>query len=596
MIKRITVLVFLILFQAGVLRFYYLNWGLPYAFHPDENNMATAITRFWLPLPWQLPGCVWPALVKQKLTCNLNPDFFAYGQFPLYLAYFSGYLKHFFTQNPVNLLTLSEAIFWLRFWSATASLLTVWLIFLISRQIFNQKLALLTAFLAVFLPGFIQAAHFGTTESFLTLFYLLLSYLVLLYILKKIQVWPFVGFSAFTLGLALGTKVSSLLFFSLPVLVLIASKISLKQKIFSLFFLLFLSFLVFVAVSPVNFLAFNSFWRIFKYESEVALGSIQVFYTRQFWQTTPVWFQLTKIFPYVLGWSVFLLIFLSLLLLIFQFVSWFRQKNSLSKQTRVLIILLIAFINYFLPTAFLFVKWTRFMIPALSFLIIFAGYAFSQIMSLGKSLKDKNQPFFKNFLAMLLKKMVILTTLFSFWPGLFLLEVYQKDSRIQASNWIYQNIPENAFLLSETGNGFDLPLPLDQNNLNTTAKNYQLVSFDFYELDKKPELFEALLNHLEKADYIIIPSRRIFLNHLRLASDYPLTAQYYNLLFSGQLGFKQVAQITSPTRLQINNWNLALLDEQAEETWSVFDHPIVRIYQKQIQYNKKDYLFFFGLK
>jgi hypothetical protein len=46
-------------------RFYGLNWGSGLYFHPDENNMATALS--------------------QLSPSNFNP-LFAYGQFPLYLG------------------------------------------------------------------------------------------------------------------------------------------------------------------------------------------------------------------------------------------------------------------------------------------------------------------------------------------------------------------------------------------------------------------------------------------------------------------------------------------------------------------------------
>lgn len=46
-----------------------ISWGLPYPMHPDERNMAVAVESL-------------------KLSEHLNPHFFAYGQLPLYLAYF----------------------------------------------------------------------------------------------------------------------------------------------------------------------------------------------------------------------------------------------------------------------------------------------------------------------------------------------------------------------------------------------------------------------------------------------------------------------------------------------------------------------------
>jgi len=84
------------------------------------------------------------------------------------------------------------------------------------------------------------------------------------------------------------------------------------------------------------------------------------------------------------------------------------------------------------------------------------------------------------------------------------------------------------------------------------------------------------------SDYIFVPSRRIFANYLRLAGEYPLTAKYYSLLFSGKLGFTEIKTFTA-----LNSKLFA--DEKAEETFTVFDHPTIRIYKKVVGLGQKDY-------
>ena len=54
-----------------------------------------------------------------------------------------------------------------------------------------------------------------------------------------------------------------------------------------------------------------------------------------------------------------------------------------------------------------------------------------------------------------------------------------------------------------------------------------------------------------------------------LKQKYPILNKYYDDLFSGKLGFTKVAEFSA-----------GLNDEQAEETWTVFDHPVIRIYKK----------------
>ena len=45
--------------------------------------------------------------------------------------------------------------------------------------------------------------------------------------------------------------------------------------------------------------------------------------------------------------------------------------------------------------------------------------------------------------------------------------------------------------------------------------------------------------------------------------------EYYEKLFSGELGFSKVAEFSSGQN-----------DEAAEETFTVFDHPVIRIFKK----------------
>ena len=207
-------------------------------------------------------------------------------------------------------------------------------------------------------------------------------------------------------------------------------------------------------------------------------------------------------------------------------------------------------------------------------------------------------------------------------PGIAYLSIYQSsDIRFTASDWIYNNIPDNSYILFETANVVDIPIQsqksLKQNEFasgqaKVKSKNYQLISFNFYDLDENSELQPQLQEHLAKADYIFIPSRRIYANHYCPENDksqmtnkqinykiqkfydknwceylrkkYPLLNEYYDKLFSGELGFEKVAEFASYPNLkfQISSFklNLEFPDETAEETWTVFDHPVIKIYKK----------------
>ncbi|HUV72629.1 MAG TPA: glycosyltransferase family 39 protein [Clostridia bacterium] len=532
-----------IMLLAAFLRLGGLSWGLPYHFHPDEWNMAAAIIR----ISWEN---------------RFNPGFFAYGQLPLYLTCLSAWLYNQIPWIKLSFVNLAEAIFFLRFWSALVGSGSVYLVFLIAQKLVkNKRFSLLAALLAAFTPGLIQISHFGTTESLLAFAFLGVVYFSLM-ILEKASFKNFFGASVF-LGIALGTKISALIFFFPLALVSFFKFFKSKQARALLgglsAFGLALGFGL--LTSPYLIFDFIESKRIVFYETQVAIGQILVFYTRQFFKTTPILFQLQKIFPYALGWPIFILGLLGFLVIAFGLIKRLIKNKSLTSGHFPLLVVLSSFLVYFLSQSFLFCKWTRFMAPVFAFFPLFAVLFLSRF---------KKTPVFLGLLVTL-----------ALIPGLIFSSIYfRPDIRLTASEWIYQNIPSGAKVLSESGNVIDIPIADPNQPLNS---NYSLsmASFDFYHLDDNPKLFSQLLKQLGEAEYLFIPSRRIFANHLRLPLEYPKTAQYYQLLFSGKLGFKLIKEI-SPLPAFFS-------DEKAEETWSVFDHPVIRIYQKSLQLTKEEY-------
>jgi len=592
LLKKINWKIISILVLAAFVRFGGLTWCFPYTPHPDEWNMAAAASR----LSWEE---------------KLNPHFFAYGQFPLYLTYFSATVYNLIPWIKIKAINTQEAIFFLRFWSALAGTATVYLVYLVSQKIFSSKklltlnFELLTATLAAFTPGLIQNSHFGTTESLLTFFFLLIIYLCFLILDKeKIKHYIFLGI---ILGLALGTKISSLIF-GFPVFLVLIMKLSEvfknknKLKNLGTLFLKNLVLLVFLVLfvlltSPYLVLAFKDSRGTLLYETSVATGQSPVFYTRQFINTQPILFQLEKILPYVLGWPIFILGILGFILMFF--LSFRRKSESMlifpsSEGKKVslitnhqLLITVFSFLTYFLFQAFLFTKWTRFMAPIFPFFPIFA-VLFYQKISL---IIPKKLFFIFYFLSFIL-----------ILPGIFFSQIYfRPDIRFRASDWIYQNIPSGTKVLFDTGNVVDIPISSPSYPSRPSFPSYSLISFDFYHLDENPELFPQLLEHLENSDYIFVPSRRIFANHLRFPDKYPKIAKYYQLLFSGRLGFKEIKIFYPFPSIQYSVFpafgrdpalggdSIQLSDEAAEETWSVFDHPVIRIYQKKVNYTQSDY-------
>jgi len=133
-----------------------------------------------------------------------------------------------------------------------------------------------------------------------------------------------------------------------------------------------------------------------------------------------------------------------------------------------------------------------------------------------------------------------------------------------------ENLPPGAIILSEAGNVVDLPL--------FNRRNFRIINFDFYSLDDDPVLQQKLESLIIEADYVLLPSRRVFANHQRLRDKFPKTAEFYQRLFSGQMGFVLIKEFRALPR-----WAEIFLgtDLNSEETWTVFDHPTIRLFGRR---------------
>src|SRR3989338_1468912 len=180
----------LIIISIGaVLRFYKLDWGEGYFFHPDEYHLTISVNQLSYP-------------------SQMHPHLFSYGSFPVYLIYF--------TKLIFNLETSPFLIG--RFYSALFSTLTIVVIYKISLELFKERknYAYLSTFFVAITPGLIQQAHFSTPESNLT-FFLMITLLLLIKWFEKDKLKYYLA-SASSLGVAAGTKIVATTFLPLALL------------------------------------------------------------------------------------------------------------------------------------------------------------------------------------------------------------------------------------------------------------------------------------------------------------------------------------------------------------------------------------------
>jgi hypothetical protein len=550
--------------------------------HPDERNIVLSIQRLHCDVTQVSISIQW-------LKDCYNPEFFAYGQPTIYGGYVLAQALGFSFKHLFEPITFDNATLALRFISAMASLLNVFVLYKTLLLLFENKmkknkglriLVDCSVPILAFSPYFIQFSHFGTTESLLMLLYSVIIYYSLsLNISFKKNQKKIICVLGILTGFSIAVKISSIAFMGLPIVALFFTKQKIKKKLFYSFLLLFISLIVALLFSPQSLLHNQDFLGSMSYETGVGRGLYKAFYTRQFEYSIPILFQTLKVFPYILGMAQFIIFLCGIC-----FLSWKKKSMNLLR---------IAFFLFFIPTAFLYAKWTRFAAPIFPVMTLFSAIFLIEFVEI----------FFVHLRP--LKKSVVFMMMVCFivLPGIAYIHIYQApDVRFQASEWIYKNLPEGVKVLSETANVVDIPI---QSNLSTNVKpSYSVISFDFYHLDEDDKLKADLANFMNTADYIFVPSRRLFTNHTcigplswknridtelsyeknrceRLNQIYPSLNSYYANLFSPNSHFTQIAEFTSYPQVRILGKNIIQFpDEMAEETWTVFDHPVVRVYKR----------------
>jgi len=104
-----------------------------------------------------------------------------------------------------------------------------------------------------------------------------------------------------------------------------------------------------------------------------------------------------------------------------------------------------------------------------------------------------------------------------------------------------------------------------------------------------------VLRTLNNSDYIVINSNRFYDTLSRNPARWPWTNFYYDKLFSGELGFDLVAVFQETYELgplRISDQHLPFYDSpewlnefESEEAFSVYDHPVVMIFQQRDDYD-----------
>ncbi len=544
---KVKLLIASLILIGAFLRFYNLNWGSPFYFHPDERNIVDLVLKSSLANP--------ETLLKGT---------FAYGNFPVILTLL---LKPLFLLSfQVFKLTdaFAQTAIILRTISAVFSILTIYVIYLCGK-FWSQKVALLALFLSVFSTGLIQQAHFGTYDGLgafcaITVFY---------FILRFLRTKRIINYYISILFLAIGAaaKINLLILAIFPVAILLTSIKKQKSNLLPISKHSILGMLLLISLTALfspNYLA-PEFRAALFYERSLVAGITPVFYTQSFYNTPPVIFQFLHILPFLINPVLTAVLVPAFFYLVYKAI---KTKNQ------PFLLLTSYFLLLFLPQAFLYAKWTRYMVPTLPFVYLIVSIFVSDFLQSFKkvfSIKPAS-PRLASTLArgeyLVLSIFTLTSVIFSM--SYFITAFVQPDTRIAASKFSQNNIAQSATILTEP---YDLGIiPFNSHLLN-------IHDFNFYDLDPgRASLDKELSTKLSQSDYIILPSQRLLRSRLLNASKFPKGYGFYSLLTKEAAGYQKIYE--TPCDIFCNITYLGNPVFSFEETASVFERPTVFIFKK----------------
>ena len=566
-----------------LLRIYGANYALGNNFHPDERQILFHVVQL-----------SWPHSLAQFLDAAaspLNPHFFAYGSLPLYLLATIGNLLSHISPTLANFanLTLTGRVLNALFDTGTILLTGCLGLVLTSDRTPGRRyawsVALLAAALVAFTPLQLQLSHFYTVDTMLLFFVTLTIFAcVVLVDSDKPVRWSLIAGLGY--GLALATKFSAAPL-AVPLFVALAIRWY-RHGLFSIIepfiYSLCAALVSFLIAMPYALLDRTEFIQQVAVQGDLARGTLDLPYVRQFAGTTPFIYQTQNMIVWGMGLMLGLAIIAG-----FLWLCWRVWKRNAGPWLVVLSWVVV----YGAITGSFYVKFMRYMLPLYPFLTLMAASVLIELLRFSREReKSANSSvagssiLISGFVTFLPYLVIVLALAGTIFQGLALLNVYsQPNTRIQASRWIFQHLKPGSVLTYEQ---WDDALPVTVDNLD--ASMYPQASYvdasgnpqqglDLYGDDTTAKA-QQLANILPTVDALTMASDRLDKSIPRLPCRYPLTIHYYQLLFSGQLGFHLAAQFENHPNLL----GITLNDSNADESYSVFDHPTSRIFVRDNPY------------
>lgn len=600
-----------ILLVAASFRFYGLLWDDGYLFHPDERKIVLVASGL------ELPSSASEFLSPES---PLNPKFFAYGSFPIYLL---RALSVFAPAGPYGIPDRQDQFVALgilgRQLSALFDLGTIVLIFLLGRRLYDGAVGLIASACVAVAVLHIQLSHFYAVDTLLTLLVLAVLYFAARYsdTGKRLDA----ALMSICFGLALATKITAVpLIVAIVIAVVRAKGLSWDSSASAgnaqrsdtaiaprsravwrrritetlrgwaavvwstrrtLVKVIGTAFVVFVVTQPYMLLDPIRYFGQTGTELLVARGWLDYPYTRQYADTIPFVYQIQQSSVWGLGLPLGAFTWGGLALYVFE---WWRTREWRAG-------LLLAWgLVYFLSVGGQFAKYLRYMLPVLPVLFLMAAVAFRTLFR-DANLRTRAAAT-GAFSAVLLSALLY---------ALAFTSIYSREHPwLQISRWLYRNVPAGSTLAEEHWDD-QLPVPMQLGTTTRRATDYKIQVLPMYDADNGDKL-QTVVETLASSDYIVLATRRLYATIPRLPARYPMSTRYYQLLFNGKLGFDLVAYAANDAALA----GITITDDtfgdsglrvpallrgapggtrqwdwgRADESFTVYDHPLPLVFKK----------------
>jgi len=521
------------------------NWdeGSPWSLHPDERHMVSTT------LALSSEGGWFDTDSSGMNPYNRGISSYVYGTLPLHLT-------HALTVEQ-GITERRDIIRVGRLLSACWSTGTVLLLFLFTLRYAGSRAASLAGILMSATVLSIQQAHFYTVDSAGVFF----TTLCIGFGLEALRTdrRGFLAASGAVVGLAMACRIN-LGLLAFWVIGLTVAQTWKNRKIHPALELCAggaMALLLFRLFQPYAFDASGFFPRGLNPEwtrnleevRAISDGTLEVPFTLQWIKRIPWLHPLSQLVAWGMGWALGLAGVLSA-----GWILWSKRKTP----TDPLFLLTLWPLLLFTYHGGVFLHTLRYFLPAIPILILISVRTIRQLEPLE--------------LRRILIGMVMLPTLL--YAAAFLHLYQEPHPRVAASQWLYTQLPYGGIVASEH---WDDALPL-----RIPGSEELHPKFDFRELKvydpESPAKLEEILRTIEEADYLILSSTRASYTIPRFPLRYPVMSRFYDRLEEGasRSGLKEVARFHSVP--QLGGWGLDSL--RAEEAFRVYDHPLVRIYEK----------------